>query len=122
MKKEISNSDILEAIDIFATNVDERFKGIDEKFKGIDERFNGIDERFNGIDGRLDRIESQMVTKDYLDDKLADLRGDLVVLMRKEDTKLKTLVEILLQRKLLSPKDVKRIVSLEPFPEIALSS
>lgn len=28
-----------------------------------------------------------MVTKDYLDDKLADLRGDLVVLTKKEDAK-----------------------------------
>ena len=28
-------------------------------------------------------IKSQMVTKSYLDDKLADLRGDLVVLTRK---------------------------------------
>src|SRR3989304_1469369 len=32
-------------------------------------------------------IKSEMVTKDYLDDKLADLRGDMVVLTRKEDTK-----------------------------------
>ncbi len=36
-----------------------------------------------------------MVTKDYLDEKLADLRGDLTILIRKEDTKLKTLVEVL---------------------------
>lgn len=36
-----------------------------------------------------------MVTKDYLDDKLADLKGDLVVLMRKEDAKLQALVDVL---------------------------
>ncbi len=34
----------------------------------------------NKIDNRLTRVESQMVTKEYLDDKLSDLRGDLTIL------------------------------------------
>ena len=59
-----------------------------------------------------------MVTKAYLDDKLADLRGDLVVLMRKEDTKLKTLVEILHERGVIGKAETERIFGMEPFPQL----
>ena len=67
MPQEPTNQDILQAIGVFS----------------------------NTVDKRLNTIESTMVTKDYLDEKLADLRGDLTILIRKEDTKLKTLVEVL---------------------------
>ena len=50
-------------------------------------------------------IKSQMVTKSYLDDKLADLRGDLVVLTRKRTQE--TLVEILADKKVLSQDETK---------------
>ena len=56
-----------------------------------------------------------MVTKNYLDDKLADLRGDLVVLVRKEDRKVIKLVEILRTKNVLVDKDVSEILKLEPF-------
>jgi len=58
-----------------------------------------------------------MVTKDYLDDKLLDLRGNMVVMMRKEDDKVKTLVQILNKKKIIDDTDVKTIFSLEPFPD-----
>ena len=54
MDKEPTNHEILEAINEFSNKTDERFS----------------------------KIEATMVTKDYLDDKLSDLRGDLVVLTR----------------------------------------
>lgn len=60
MDNRSNNQDVLEAINEFSSRVDERF----------------------------DKIENTMVTKDFLEDKLADLRGDLVVLTRKEDRKL----------------------------------
>ncbi len=72
-----------------------------------------VDGRFNNVDGRFNNV----VTKSYLDDKLADLRGDLTVLMRKEDNKLRTLVEILHEKKTLSDEETRRVFVLEPFPE-----
>jgi hypothetical protein len=51
---------------------------------------------------------------------LADLRGDLVVLTRKEDTKLKELVEILKKKKILTDDDVKHLLTMEPFPQLML--
>ncbi|MFA5318687.1 MAG: hypothetical protein WC323_04460 [Patescibacteria group bacterium] len=90
--QEPTNSEILEAINAFSSKNDER----------------------------LQKIESTMVTKDYLDDKLTDLRGDLVVLVRKEDTKLKTLVSVLKNKNIISEEDVKTINALEPFPQLSL--
>lgn len=68
----------------------------------------------------IGKIKAEMVTKDYLDDKLADLRGDLVVLTRKEDGKVKELVKILESKKVLNKSEVKKILAMEPFPVLAL--
>lgn len=106
MAKEITKKDILNAINAFSSATDKRFEGIDKRFEGIDKR--------------LTKIEATMVTKDYLDDKMSDLRGDLMVLIRKEDVKMKKLIEILSKRKLLSNKEVEEILSMEPFPQLAL--
>lgn len=92
MEKETTNNEILGAINEFSTRVDERFN----------------------------KIESVMVTKDYLDEKLADLRGDLVVLIRKEDTKVKKLVDILLKRNIITEAESKEIFTMEPFAQISL--
>lgn len=70
-------------------------------------------------DERLTRIESQMVTKEYLDDKLINLKADLTVVMRKEDHKLEALTRLLASKKVISDDDAKSILSLEPFPQNA---
>lgn len=66
---------------------------------------------------RMDSMEAKMVTKDYLDNKLADLRGDMVVLMRKEDEKLKVLAGNLKDKKILTPEDEENLQRLEPFAQ-----
>lgn len=103
-------------------------------FNRTDQRFNEVfdvvtfikdnavtKEEFNrdisGIDKRLTRVEATMVTKDYLDEKMMDLRGDLVVMTRKEDVKLKALVGVLHGKKVISNTDVKKIYSMEPFAQ-----
>ena len=64
MNNEPTIGDVLDAIGDFSTKVDECF--------------NRIDERFDRSEGRVTRVESQMVTKAYLDDKLIDLKVDLI--------------------------------------------
>ena len=91
-----SNKEILEAIGHFSNKVDQRLDKVDQRF---------------------DKLESKMVTKDFLTEKLSDLKGDLVILMRKEDHKLAELVKVLEERKVISSEDVKRILSMEPFPQ-----
>src|SRR3989339_789473 len=131
MNNEPTTKDILEAINTFSTHVDKRFDGVDErldmvegrldKVEGrldkVDGRLDKVDGRLDKVDGRLDKVESTMVTKEYLDEKLSDLRGDLVVLTRKEDNKLKKLVEILNDKNILTAEDKTKIFQMEPFAE-----
>ncbi|MFH1173174.1 MAG: hypothetical protein V1692_01430, partial [bacterium] len=57
---------------------------IDEKINPLREDFarmieENINPQFEEINGRLNRMEATMVTKDYLDNKLADIKGELNV-------------------------------------------
>lgn len=93
---------------------------VNDTLSAVNDFATKTENRFQGLEQRVGRIEALMVTKDYLDDKLADLRGDLVVLMRKEDTKLRTLVDVLKKREIISKDDAQYILSLEPFPQLSL--
>jgi len=96
MKNENSqNEDVLEAIGVFS---------------------NKVEKRFDKVEGRLTKMEANMVTRDLLDEKLNDLKADLTVLMRKEDRKLETLIEILRNKQVLSEEESKIVLSMEPFP------
>lgn len=70
------------------------------------------------MDQAITKIGSTMANKDFVTEKLSDLQGNIVVLMRKEDTKLKALVDILEEKQVLNQEDKKRIFSMEPFPQI----
>jgi len=67
------------------------------------------------IDDRFAKLETRVVTKSYLDDKIADLRADLVVLCRKSNTKLSALVEELVAKGSLKRAAADQILAMEPF-------
>ena len=66
MQNESPNTEVLEAIRLLADNVQDLTNTVES------------------MNTRLTRVESTMVTKSYLDDKLADLRGDVVVMIKNE--------------------------------------
>lgn len=90
-------------------------RSIDDLAENVNEFATDTENRFSSLESDVKVIKSTMVTKPYLDEKLADLRGDMVVLTRKEDKKLNTLVEILADKKILTKKEQKQITSMEPF-------
>lgn len=65
----------------------------------------------------LAATETRLVTKVYLDDKLSDLKGDLVELVRKEDHKVNTVVSLLHNNQSLSVQDIKQIDQVRLFPK-----
>ncbi len=67
------------------------------------------------VDRRFEKIESQMVTKDYLDKKLGALRGDLITLTGKVNTKLCVFVEGMVKGGSLKRKTANHILAMEPF-------
>lgn len=64
----------------------------------------------------VNRIESQMVTKSYLDEKLGNFKGDMVALIRKEDNKTDRIVEELERHQVLPPASIQSIRDLHVFP------
>ena len=96
------NAEVLEAIQGLAEHMDERFVDVEKR-----------------MDTRFADVERRMVTKDYLDEKMADLRGDLVVLMRKEDRKVEHVIQKLKEKKIFSDRDAQEILAMEPFPKLA---
>lgn len=63
----------------------------------------------------------RLAMADHLDEKLGDLKGDLVILMRKEDHKLINLIELLLNKKVISEKEANNIFKMEPFPKLMIN-
>jgi len=118
MEKETSKNEILEAINEFSTKVDERFDKVEGDIGSIKSEIGSIKSEIGSIKSEIGSIKATMVTKDYLDDKLADLRGDLVILMRKEDTKMVKLIEILKRRAVITEAEEKEILSMEPFAKL----
>ncbi|MFZ2544702.1 MAG: hypothetical protein WAW80_01875 [Candidatus Saccharimonadales bacterium] len=59
-KKEVSNDEIMQALNQFANRVDKRF--------------DGVDARFDGVDTRLDKLESDVAD---LKSNVAELKSDI---------------------------------------------
>jgi predicted nucleic acid-binding Zn-ribbon protein len=102
------------------TGIKGEISGIKTKISGIDVEISGIKGEITGIKDEISEINGKLVTvvtKSYLDEKLVDLSGDLVILTRKEDNKLKALVGVLKEKAVLTSRDVKKIYSMEPFAQ-----
>lgn len=95
--------DLIETINAYATKTDSDIADLKSDV--------------NTIKTDISSVRSGMVTKDYLDDKLASLRGDSMILIRKEDAKLVATVNILTKRRALTPANKKQLLALEPFPQ-----
>lgn len=119
----------------------------DEPFiEFLTDKFGGVNERLDKVEGRLDGVEkdisvlkedigvlkgdvgelkegfgylkNNMVTKEYLDRKLGELEGRLILIIRKGDERFNLLIEILVEKKAISPKDADKINSIELFPSL----
>ncbi len=105
----INGETVDQKIDRLAIAVKEGFDAVDKRFVGIDGRLDGIDGRLDALEQKTTRIEATMVTKSYLDEKLADLKGDLIVKMRKLEGGMLLFASVLRERKVLSDADVNRM-------------
>lgn len=85
-------------------------EGLKGEFGELKGEVKGLRTEFNefrsDVSKRLTRVEATMVTKSYLDDKLADLKGDLIEKMRKQESKINTLIDLLAKRSILKKEDV----------------
>jgi len=92
----------------------------DERFeKALPKAFNKAFSQIweHNLEPVLTDIQTQMVTKAYLDDKLSDLSGDLITKLRKEDQKVNRLLDILRTKNVLSESDIRELGNLVVFPK-----
>ena len=84
-----------------------------------------VDERIDGVEKRIEGVKTELSQKintvklelmDYVGDKITDLRGDIILLMRKEDRRFFHLVKILHGKQVLDDEDIKIIEELKIFP------
>ena len=68
------------------------------------------------LDLRLNKLKLDIL--DGVDEKLASMKGDLVVMMRNEDKKVMLVVQKLKQKNIFSDQDVEEFVNLLPFPQM----
>ena len=92
---------------------------IDQLALAVKAGFDGVDARFDRVEERLTRVEATMVTKEYLDEKLGELRGDLIVKLRKVVGMVDFLATILRSRAILSDEDLRRMrQEFQVFPTL----
>jgi hypothetical protein len=64
------------------------------------------------------RLDTEMVTKTYLDDKMANLEGKLIAQDRKLEYKTDALIGTLVERRSLTSPDAERLERTRVFPRI----
>ncbi len=89
------------------------FAKVREEFTG---EFAKVREEFT-----RDLSKTKLELLDAMDDKLLNLKTDLVTIMRKEDYKVTALVGLLRTKQVLSDDEAKSLLGMEPFAQISLS-
>jgi len=77
-----------------------------------------ITPQFEELRSEMAKMRSEMVTKSYLDDKLADLEGGMVSNLRKEDNKVNKLLKLLETKSILSGEEVRSFDEYQLFPRL----
>lgn len=84
--KEESNKEVLEAISLLADQMQDMhgdIGGIKSDIGTLKSDVGSLKSDVGDLKVRVTRIEMNMVTKDYLDDKLADLHSDVVKFIKR---------------------------------------
>lgn len=121
--------DVLGAINGLSTDIDRRFDSVDARFNTLEGRAGNMESQMvtkddlttelnkiktvivtkDDLATELAKMKTTLVTKDYLDDKLYDLKGELMIIVRKEDTKLTKVVNLLQHKKIFTEQEAASI-------------
>ncbi len=111
-EKEVTTSEIMEYLQ-------GDLMGFLQEHMVTQEEFKALDNKLDGLSVKLNQTKFELL--DAMDEKIATLKGDLVVLMRGEDKKLSVLVEVLAAKNVLSRDEAQSILAMQPFPQMTRS-
>jgi uncharacterized coiled-coil protein SlyX len=98
------------------------FMAIQQDISNLGERVGGLENKVASMDDRLTKVEktlaTQVVTKDYLDEKLNSFISKYLEPAKTVNSKVDILVNKLSRRKVLPTADVVEVLSIQPFPKI----
>ncbi|MEK7619383.1 MAG: hypothetical protein AAB416_04100 [Patescibacteria group bacterium] len=103
-------SDVLEAINEFSTNVDKRFDTLETRVTTIEETMVTKDD----LKMEFGKLRSDMI--DYIADQNMNLRGDIIQVVRGEDKKVLSLIQLLISKSVITKQEAQVIVHMQPFP------
>ena len=121
----------LDGVDTHLSGIDTHLSGIDGRLSCVEQSIheltechndlheamgvfsNKVDKRFEGGDKRMGNMETRMVTKDYLDEKLFSLRTDLIQIAKRTDKRFEQLVEELVIEKSLKRSTADRLLAMD---------
>ncbi len=89
----------------------------EKRFDRLETEVAIIKEEVGSLRVRVTTIESEMVTKEYLDYKFMEIRDDFTSKGRREDQKVNTLIHLLCDKRVITKQEMKRIAALEPYAE-----
>lgn len=72
----------------------------------------GLSNRLDKVENRLSKIESNYVTKDYLDEKLGDFKADINTKFSGLENKTTRLTTVLHRKKIISKVELEEINSI----------
>ncbi len=98
--------------------IDELFEAIGIFSNEVNTKFDGVFTRLDKIEGRVSKIETTMITIDYLNDVADNLKTGFSLMLRKEDRKLSSLVDLLKNKSVISTEEASSIKAIEPFPKL----
>ncbi|NQV13140.1 MAG: hypothetical protein HQ530_02455 [Parcubacteria group bacterium] len=106
--------------------IDKRFEQMDSKFENLAKMIKaGFDNTATKEDLknyatkkdlRIEINKHKLETQDFISDKMADFKSDMLMLTRKEDDKLFCLVDKLGKKKIISRRDIAQLGKMKPFP------
>ena len=108
-----AKKEILEAINVFSS-------AVDKQFGEIKSEMTEMKSEMTEMKSEMTEMKSVMVTKDFLQDQLGLLKGDLTVMMRGENKKIIALVEIMEKKQLLTRDEARAFYEMEPFPKLMI--
>lgn len=74
---DVSNQEILEAMNAFASHMDSRMDNMATKQEFLQSDVSDLRSEVSDLKSEFSKLKTTVVTKGYLDDKLADLKSDL---------------------------------------------
>jgi uncharacterized phage infection (PIP) family protein YhgE len=98
----------------------EIFGSIKQSFSEIEERMSGIEQKMDNfvtkdelkaeLKNEFAKFETRMVTKDYLDQKLSDMRGELIEPVKKCEKRLISTLDLLVVKKVTTREEANKVL------------